>query len=216
MADSTSNITQITTAQSQKETTANANFDAASPSMMFGRMPTSTALTWNYYGGKMLVDGVVTSIANGTLSLTNGATNYIEATRAGVVSANTTGFTAGRIPLYQAVASGGAVTSYTDKRVLVFPVEGLLRIAIGSPQSYALTAEQALNQTIEVTGAQTAESDLIVPSIPRTYTVYANTSGFGVRVVNSGSPSAGVSIAVGMTAIVRCDGDRVIRVTADV
>lgn len=216
MADSTTNITSISSSQADKESTANENFNAASPSMLFGRNSTSTALTWNYYGGKMLVDGVITSIANGSVALTGSTTCYVEATRFGVVSVSTTGFTAGRIPLYQIVTGSGTVTSYTDKRCLWIPQEGLLRIPAGSPSSLSLSAEQCLANTIEVTGAPSSEFDLFVPPIVKTWTIYANTTGNGVRVSNTGSPQSTVSIGVGKHAIVRCDGDRVHRVTADV
>ena len=97
-------------------------FDAASQAMIFGRRATTTsALTWGYYGGRMLVDGVLTAIANGTVALTASNTNYVEATRAGVVSANITAFTPGQIPLYTIVAGASAVTSYTDERAPVDP-----------------------------------------------------------------------------------------------
>ena len=215
MADSTTNITSISSSQADKEGAANENFNAASPSMMFGRMASSTALTWNYYGGKLLIDGVITSIANGTVSLTGSTTNYVEATRFGVVSANTSGFTPGRIPLYQIVTGSATVTSYTDKRCLWIPQEGLLRIPGGSPQTHTLTAESCLANTIEVSGAPSAEFELIVPPVVKTWIVYANTTGNGVRVMNSGSPQSSVSIGVGKHAIVRSDGDRVYRVTAD-
>ena len=216
MADSTTNITSISSSQADKEGTANENFNAASPSMLYGRMATSTALTWAYYGGKILVDGVITSIANGTVSLTGSTTNYVEATRFGVVSANTTGFTAGRIPLYQIVTGSATVTSYTDKRCLWIPQEGLLRIPAGSPSSLALSAEQCLANTIELTGAPSSEFDLIVPPVVKTWTIYANAALNGVRVLNSGSPQSAVSIGVGKHAIVRSDGGQVYRVTADV
>ena len=112
MSNSTTLLDTISTSQSQKEVTANAMFDAASQSMIFGRRAsTTTALTCGYYGGRMLVDGVLTAIANGTVALTASTTNYVEATRAGVVSKNTTGFTAGQIPLYTIVTGTASVTS---------------------------------------------------------------------------------------------------------
>lgn len=215
MADSTTNITSISSSQADKEGTANENFNAASPAMLFGRSASSTALTWAYLGGKMLVDGVITSIANGTVSLTGSTTNYVEATRFGVVSVNTTGFTAGRIPLYQIVTGASSVTSYTDKRCLWIPQDGLLRIPAGSPSSITLSAEQCLANTVEVTGAPSSDFDLFVPPIVKTWTIYANTTGNGVRVSNTGSPQSAVTIAAGKHAIVRSDGDRVYRVTAD-
>lgn len=118
MASSTSNIDKITTSQASKEVTANAFFDAASPAALYAyRESTSTGLTWGYYGGTIMLAGVYTLIANGTLALTASATNYIEADPAtGAVSKNTSGFTGGRIPLYTVVSGASTITSWTDHR----------------------------------------------------------------------------------------------------
>ena len=124
MAGSTSNLDLIATAQAQKEVTANALFDAASTAMLFGRRAsTSAALTWGYYGGTMMVSGTPTTIANGSVALTANATNYVEANIAGVVSKNTTGFSAGATPLYTVVTGASTVTSYTDQRTFLFVVQ---------------------------------------------------------------------------------------------
>ena len=109
MAGSTSNLDLIATAQAQKEVTANALFDAASTAMLFGRRAsTSAALTWGYYGGTMMVSGTP---------------NYVEANIAGVVSKNTTGFSAGATPLYTVVTGASTVASYTDQRTFLFVVQ---------------------------------------------------------------------------------------------
>lgn len=118
MSDSTANIPQIESSQASKEVTANANFAAASPSIIFGRnQVTSTALTWGYIGGRW--GG--TSVANGTLSLTGSTTNYVVADRttgAVTVSTATTNWnsatTYGR--LYSIVTGSSSVTSYQDHR----------------------------------------------------------------------------------------------------
>ena len=114
MSDSTTLLDTISENQSQKATTANELFDAVSPATLWGRRATTTSgLTWGYYGGRYKGG----SIASGTLTLTNTATNYIEANPiTGAVSSNTTAFTAGYLKLYSTVVSGGAVTSYTDYR----------------------------------------------------------------------------------------------------
>lgn len=119
MANSTSHLDLVSSSQAQKEVTVNAALDAASPAMLYGRRAsTSAALTWGYYGGVVSISGTPTQLANGTVTLTASATNYVEANPAtGAVSANTTGFTAGRLPLYQVVAGASTVTSYTDLRV---------------------------------------------------------------------------------------------------
>lgn len=120
MSNSTTQLDLISSSQAQKEVTANQLFDAASPAMLYGRRAsTSAALTFGYYGGVVSIGGTPTQVSNGTVALTASATNYVEADPAtGAVSANTTGFTAGRLPLYQVVAGASTVTSYTDLRIL--------------------------------------------------------------------------------------------------
>ncbi|HEY6021668.1 MAG TPA: hypothetical protein VIY48_17920 [Candidatus Paceibacterota bacterium] len=123
MASSTTNLDLISSSQASKEITANALFDAESPAALFGRRASTTAnLTWGYYGGAMSVNGIVTAIPNGTKTLTNGATNYLEADpTTGNVAVNTSNFTAANIPLYSVVTAGNVVTSYTDFRVASGP-----------------------------------------------------------------------------------------------
>ena len=117
MSNSTTLLDLISQSQAQKEVTANALFDAASPGMLFGRRAsTTTGLTWGYYGGSILIAGTPTAIPNGTIALTASTTNYVEATVAGAVSKNTSGFTAGRIPTYTVVTGSSTITSYTDHR----------------------------------------------------------------------------------------------------
>ena len=102
MSNSTTLLDLIAQSQSSKEVTANALADAGSPATLFGRRASlCSGLNWFYYGGIMLIDGVLTAISNNAaaLALSASTTNYVEATRAGVVSKNTTGFTAGSIPL---------------------------------------------------------------------------------------------------------------------
>lgn len=217
MSDSTTHLDTISTSQANKEVTANELFDALSPSLTLGRRAsTCSGLTWGYYGGKLILNGAITNIANGTVALTGSTTNYVECNTYGVVSKNTTGFTAGYIPMYSIVTSASGVSSYTDKRAPWYPIEGLLRKYIGSPDAnITLTMEESLCQTIEIIGTPASELTVTVPPVPRTWTFYANTSGFGIAVINSGSPQSSVSIGAGKTAIVRASYDGVHRVTAD-
>ncbi|KVS76090.1 hypothetical protein WK44_25110 [Burkholderia ubonensis] len=98
---------------------ANGLYDAMSPASLWGRrMMTTGGLTWGYYGGNF-VDNTGTShaIANGTLTLTASATNYIYANATtGAVSVNTTGFPAGSVPLYSVITGTSTATSYSDLR----------------------------------------------------------------------------------------------------
>lgn len=119
----TSNIDQILSSQSQKEVTANENFDAASPAMGFGRQASTTVgLTFGYYGATVSVAGALTQIPNGTLALTASATNYIKLTSAGVVNFTTSppsgwpDLSGGDTALWEAVTSTTAITGATDWR----------------------------------------------------------------------------------------------------
>lgn len=118
MSNSTTNLDLISVSQAQKEVTANALLDAASPAMLYGRRAsTSGGLVWGYYGGAVIISGTPTSIANGTITLTASATNYLEADPAtGAVTKNTSGWTAGLTPLYSVVCGAATVMSYTDFR----------------------------------------------------------------------------------------------------
>lgn len=139
MSDSTSLLTQLTTAQAGKEATVNELMNAVSPASLFGRRQSSSGLSWDYFGGRLTVSGTSTAIANGTLTLSASTTNYIECDPStGVVSKNTTAFTAGRIPLYSVVTDASTVTSYIDRRSYAFSSHGNFeRVIVGSPGSEA-------------------------------------------------------------------------------
>lgn len=136
MANSTTNIDGIVASQSAKEVTANAFFDAASQAATYGRRAsTSSGLTWGYYGGNVVkADGTLAQIANGTLTLTASATNYIVAAKAtGAVSVSTASTnwdnTTDYWRLYSVVAGAASVTSYTDSRRLA-EFQGLAAVLI--------------------------------------------------------------------------------------
>lgn len=76
-----------------------------------------SGLTFGYFGGIVHNDNTVTTTADGTVALTDASTNYVEVhPGTGVVSANTTSFTSGRIPLFTVTTSGGSISVVTDKR----------------------------------------------------------------------------------------------------
>lgn len=74
MSDSTPNLSQVASSQSQKEVTINGLFDAVSPAGYGARhAETCSGLTWGYYGGRWGGDVV----ANGTLALQAMGVNYV-------------------------------------------------------------------------------------------------------------------------------------------
>lgn len=215
MSNSTPTFDAISSSQAGKEVTANAYFDAASPATLYGRQQSTTSgLTWGYYGGNVLVNGVLTQISNNTLSLTASTTNYIEAEpTTGAVSFNTSGFTAGRTPLYTAVTGTSTVLSYTDHRLAVPDHHGRLAKAMTDANT-TLTFAEVRNQILEFTGTLTAQRNIELPLKPRQWTVFNNTTGgFGLQFI--GATGTGVTVAAGKRAIIYSDGTNVVRVTAD-
>lgn len=77
---------------------------------------TTSGLTFGYKAGALRDDDSIISVSAGTVSLTDDATNYVEVDSSGTVSANTSGFTIGQIPLHEIVTSSGSISSVTDKR----------------------------------------------------------------------------------------------------
>lgn len=78
---------------------------------------TTSGLDFGYRAGQVRNDNVVWSTSAGTVTLADNATNYVEVNPAdGAVSANSSGFTAGCIPLYEVVTAAGAITSALDRR----------------------------------------------------------------------------------------------------
>jgi hypothetical protein len=117
LSDSTSNLPQMTSAQASKEVLFNEMMGAASPATLFGINPdTTTALTFGYLGSKYRkADGTILDVANGTVTLTASATNYILETD-GVVSKVTAApsgwpgpLAAGARALYQVVCDTSGV-----------------------------------------------------------------------------------------------------------
>jgi len=212
MADLATNIPQMSPSQASKEVTFNALIDAGSQATLFGRnYETTTGLTWGYLGGLLSIDGVITRIVNGTISLADNNTNYVEATRAGAVSTNTSGFQVGRIPLYVVTVAGGVVSNYLDVRIPPRAF-GLLSLAL-SDANTTLTAAQARNDVLSFTGTLTAQRDIVVPLAPQQWTVRNGTTQ-ALQVI--GATGTGVVVATSRTAILYADGTNILRATADV
>jgi len=217
MSDSTDKLTQLTTAQAGKETTVNELMRAVSPASTLARKQSSSGLSWDYYGiDRWYINATATTKANTTLALTASSTRYVSADRALAVTEVATAFAPDKLALYKIVTGASTVTSYEDHRdphhVNRF-LYGRFVLAMADANK-TLTYEQAMCESMELTGALTALRDVVVPVVPRPYTVFANTTGgFGVRVI--GATGTGVTVADGKRAHVECDGTNVVRVTAD-
>ncbi len=217
MSDSTPKVDQISQSQAGKETTANEIFNGLSIAALFGRRAATTALTWHYTGvDRWYVNATAVTKANASIALTASSTRYLAADRALAVTENATAFPADKLALYRAVTGASSVSSYEDHRDphhLNRFLYGRFTLAMADANK-TLTYEQAMCESMELTGALTALRDVVVPVVPRSYIVFANvTGGFGVRVI--GATGTGITIADGKRAIVECDGTNVVRITPD-
>lgn len=215
MSDSTSDLDLIELGQANIPTRLMEALDALSPASLGGRRAsTTTGLTWGFYGGKVLINGVPTAVANGTVMLTASTTNYVSISQAGAVVTATTENPA-NAPLYTVVTGTATVTSYVDKRT----PKALARLSYGvgtqamADANKTLTQALALCDTLVTTGVLTATRNLIVPLVRRQWTVRNTCTGGSIQVI--GATGTGVTIATVKTAIVECDGTNVVRITAD-
>lgn len=217
MANSTTHLRQMTAATASHATIFNALVDAASPATFGARDELGcSGLTWAFFGGNWNNAGTVSQLANGTLTLTNAATNYIEFdTETGAISANTSGFTAGRVPLYAAVTAGSVVTSYTDYR-LAPPALPRLSVSLASDANLTLTAAQARAALLDITSSVslTATRDIVLPLKPQVWMVANGTTG-AQSLQFIGATGTGVTVANAKAAIVFADGSNIRRLTAD-
>lgn len=215
MASSPSPLDLLQPGQSGKEYRVNALLDPASPALLFGRRDsTCSGLQWGYNGGTLLVDGALTPIAAGTVTLTASATNYLEADRSGAVSANTTGYTAGSVPLYTIVCGSATVTSYSDDRVWVQPEHVTSKVTVTvTTANVTLSAAQARARYLILSGTLTGNRNVIVPNHWQGIVFCNNAGPYTTTVKTSGG--SGIVVGQGKRAILLADGTNVVRVTAD-
>lgn len=199
MSNSTTLLDTIAVNQSNKESVVNALLDAASPAMLWGRHASAcSGLVWGFYGGWF--GGA--QIANGTVTLTASATNYVYANAStGAVSVNTTGFPAGAIPLYSIVTGTTTVSNYTDERSnaasagitsAVYDVGGYVEGTTNanetvwqfySPRAWTLPA-----------GASGGGKAGTAATASTTFTLKQNGTSIGTLIFGAGSASGTVSI----------------------
>lgn len=108
----------ISSSQSSPEVPINENFATLEHAAVYGkRQPTTTGLSWGYYGGRW--GGF--SVADGVLTLTDASTNYIVvASATGAISVATASTNwddaANYVRVYKITTAGGVVTAVEDHR----------------------------------------------------------------------------------------------------
>ena len=76
----------------------------------------SSGLDFYYKAGRVRNDNAITNVVAGHVTLADDDISYVEVDKSGVITDNITGFTSGKIPLYQVTTATGAITEVLDKR----------------------------------------------------------------------------------------------------
>lgn len=157
MAESTSQLDPIV-AGANAATRVNEAFDASSPAALYGRRAASSSgLLWGYFGGRF----ASTLIANGQVSLTESATNYVVAdATTGAVSVSTSSTNwddaTNYVRLYRVVTGTVNVSSWEDHRQSIQPASsgggGLINITEG----VQTTAPNTPTTVVSLTASQAA------------------------------------------------------------
>lgn len=134
---------QLSASQASPDVTINEAFETLGWAEVYGKNhAATTGLTWGYYGGRW---GGLT-VAAGTLTLTNAATNYIVVLRStGAISVSTSVTNwndwVNYARVYQLTTAGSVLTATVDARAGQFGVYGgLPRERRANSQSAAYTA----------------------------------------------------------------------------
>lgn len=201
-------------ADSSPEVQMNENLEALFPFGLGAMNPqTTSGLTLGVYGGPLEVDGATSLIADTTLSLTNGTTNYVEMTRAGVISSNTTSYTAGRIRLGRALTAGSLISTWTDDREWLRPrgIHSLTSKSAAAGGTITLSADEARADVIRITGALPNNTSIVVPNGPQLFLAQNATSGSPTATLTfKTSGGSGVAVAEGKTQLLYADGTNVV------
>jgi hypothetical protein len=115
---------------------------------------TTTGLTFGYKAGRFHNGSALVSVSAGTILLSASASNYVEVSRAGTVSANTSGFTAGRLPLWTIITGSSSITSVTISKPLM-----------------TLIGEDGITGALMSTAAKTKPMELLAGTISATKTI---------------------------------------------
>lgn len=197
---------QMAAGQANAQIPFNENFETVSAVAIFGkRQAASSGLVWGYYGGLYLGNDV----ANGQVTLTDNADNWIVVLRStGVVSASTSDTNATDATyatLYKATTAGGVVLSSVDMRIdtngLLTPIDPDLT-AIGA----ALARVTRRTSGIATGECLATSSNVLVDTQPAgsACSVYNDSSSAiqlnedtGITLRMAGSASTGTRIVAG-------------------
>jgi hypothetical protein len=124
--------------------------------------PPNTSLNFSWLAGRINNGTSVVSVAGGTIGLAANTTNFIQVNRAGTVSSNTSGFTAGYLPLYVVVTGSSYWSTWTSAKAL------LTLIGLGAIAGQNLTTAAATKEIGKGLGASLSATTSFLVQSPNT------------------------------------------------
>jgi hypothetical protein len=165
----------------------------------------TSGLTFHWQAFRIFDGQASQTISAGSLLLTGSTTNYVELGRDGTVYANTSSFTAGRLPLWQIATGTSSITTVTSKK----PLLQLPRLIKGEQLA---TAGKTKSITFRVGTLSATDATIALPlpnvagtitriAIEVTTTVAANDTDYWTfGVLNKGTGGSGSTVVVDSTA----------------
>ncbi|MGB7158550.1 MAG: hypothetical protein WBD40_10825 [Tepidisphaeraceae bacterium] len=160
---------------------------------------TTTGLTFGHRGGRLFNGSTIVTVGAGTVALSASTTNYVECSRAGVVSKNTSGFTAGSVPLFTITTGASAI----DANGITSSKSPLFAIPNGGFPGSQLTAAGATKELIIPLGTVAATTSFsivapnhaatlsLAPLTVKTAITASDTNYWTASMVNKGASGAG-------------------------
>lgn len=171
----------------------------------------SSGLILAVNGGVFLAGAeVYRNAPNVQLTLTASQTNYVEMNDAGVISTNTTGFTAGYTQLYIVTTGATYVTGIQDFRSLSSATAALDGTNVAVSGNASLVGSIPIVIRIDLAAGALADTDVIMTNKVRVIDAYLILRGAGVasttlQVKNGATAITSTMAASGSdTALVRC------------
>lgn len=140
----------------------------------------SSGLSLRVRGGVFLDGYGLKSAPNATLTLTASTTNYVEMDDAGVISTNTSGFTAGATQLYIVTTGATVITGVADCRGVAGTTGTLDGVNVANSPNVGVVGSIELIHRIDLAAGANADTDVILTHKERVIDAWTVLRGAGV------------------------------------
>lgn len=140
----------------------------------------SSGLSLRVRGGTFLNGSGLKSAPNVTLTLTASTTNYVEMDDNGVVSTNTTGFTAGSTQLYLIVTGASVITGLEDFRTITATTGMLDGVNVANAANVGVVGAIPVWHRIDLASGALADTDVVLTHKTRVIDAFLVLRGAGV------------------------------------